>query len=163
MLPPALQDEPVTAGLDAAIAGAIVEGMRDRGEIALIIAPERIVETCRYLKAQQVFERLSGVTAVDWHPHQPRFEVVYHLHSLTRNQRIRLKCRLGEANPEIDSVTPVWHGANWYEREVFDLFGIRFRGHGDLKRIMLPENWEGHPLRKDYPVHGYKYSYKDEA
>jgi NADH-quinone oxidoreductase subunit C len=79
---------------------------------------------------------------------------VYHLHSPERNERLRLKCRLPAANPEIDSVTAVWRGANWYERETFDLFGIRFRNHPGLRRIMLPEDWEGHPLRKDYPVTG---------
>jgi NADH-quinone oxidoreductase subunit C len=102
------------------------------------------------------------VTAVDWHPADPRFEVVYHLHSIENNQRLRVKCRLGGANPEIDSVTGVWRGANWYEREVFDMFGINFRNHPDLQRILMPIDWEGHPLRKDYPVHGYKYSYPSE-
>jgi len=90
---------------------------------------------------------------------EPRFEVVYHLHSTARNQRLRVKCRLGAADPEIDSVTGVWRGANWYEREVFDMFGIKFRNHPNLTRILMPVDWEGHPLRKDYPVHGYKYSY----
>jgi len=97
---------------------------------------------------------LSSVTAVDRYPAEPRFEVVYHLHSVERNLRVRLKCRLGGENPQIESVTSVWRGANWYEREVFDLFGIRFNGHPDLRRIMMPEDWEGHPLRKDYPVTG---------
>jgi NADH-quinone oxidoreductase subunit C len=121
---------------------------------ALEIAPERIVDTCRFLKHDQGFARLSTVTAVDRYPADPRFEVVYHLHSLQRNQRLRLKCRIGADNPEIDSVTSVWRAADWYEREVFDLFGIRFRNHPDLRRIMLPDDWEGHPLRKDYPVTG---------
>ncbi len=98
--------------------------------------------------------RISTVTAVDWYPAEPRFEVVYHLHSPERNERLRLKCRLQGTNPEIDSVTAVWRGANWYERETFDLFGIRFRNHPNLQRIMLPETWEGHPLRKDYPITG---------
>ena len=98
--------------------------------------------------------RLSSVTAVDRDPSDPRFEVVYHLHSIEHNERIRLKCRLSGENPEIDSVTSVWRSADWYEREVFDLFGIRFAGHPDLRRIMLPDDWEGHPLRKDYPITG---------
>jgi NADH-quinone oxidoreductase subunit C len=100
------------------------------------------------------FVRLSTVTAVDRYPAEPRFEVVYHLHSLERNERLRLKCRVTGEKPQIDSVTPVWRSADWYEREVFDLFGIRFNGHPDLRRIMLPDDWEGHPLRKDYPVTG---------
>jgi NADH-quinone oxidoreductase subunit C len=94
------------------------------------------------------------LTGADRYPTEPRFEVVYHLHSLARNLRLRLKVRLAGANPEVDSVTPVWRGANWYERETFDLFGIRFRNHPDLRRIMLPDDWVGHPLRKDYQVTG---------
>jgi NADH-quinone oxidoreductase subunit C len=109
---------------------------------------------CHFLKEQQRFLRLSTVTAVDRYPLEPRFEVIYHLHSITRNERLRLKCRLSGDDPAIDSVTPVWRGANWYERETFDLFGIIFRNHPDLRRIMLPEDWEGHPLRKDYSVTG---------
>jgi len=97
---------------------------------------------------------LSTVTAVDRYPAEPRFEVVYHLNSLERKQWLRLKARIGGENPTIESVTSVWRGANWYEREVFDLFGIRFTGHPDLRRIMMPDDWEGHPLRKDYPITG---------
>jgi NADH-quinone oxidoreductase subunit C len=88
--------------------------------------------------------------------------VVYQLHSIGKNQRLRIKCRLAGANPEIDSVTGVWRSANWYEREVYDLFGVRFRNHPNLVRILMPVDWDGHPLRKDYPVHGYKYSYPGE-
>jgi NADH-quinone oxidoreductase subunit C len=125
------------------------------------IAPDRIVEVCRCLKQEKQFNRLSGITAVDRCPAEPRFEVVYLLHSLARNERLRLKCLLGEPY-EIDSVTAVWRSANWHEREVFDLFGIAFRNHPNLRRILLPDDWQGHPLRKDYPVHGYKYSYQDK-
>jgi NADH-quinone oxidoreductase subunit C len=124
------------------------------GELTVEIAPERLVEACRLLKHERQFERLSTVTAVDRYPSQPRFEVVYHLQSITRKQRLRLKCRLPGEQPEIDSATAVWRSANWFEREVFDLFGIRFRNHPDLRRIMMPDGWEGHPLRKDYPVTG---------
>jgi NADH-quinone oxidoreductase subunit C len=94
------------------------------------------------------------VTAVDRYPAEPRFELVYHLHSLERKERVRLKCQVSGEAPAIDSVTSVWRGANWYEREVFDLFGIQFVGHPDLRRIMMPDDWEGHPLRKDYPITG---------
>ncbi len=162
MLPDALKDHPVAAALDAAMPDAITGGHAERGESTLFIAPARIVEVCRYLKGAQDFIRLSGITAVDWHPADPRFEVAYLLHSLSKNARLRLKCRVSEAEPELDSVTGVWRGANWYEREIFDMFGIRFRNHPDLRRILMPEDWEGHPLRKDYPVHGYKYSYHNE-
>ncbi len=162
MLPDALTHHDTATALEAAMPGAVVNGKLDRGEVTLEVAPERVVEICRFLKQQQQFVRLSDVTAVDWYPQEPRFEVVYHLHSLERNERLRLKCRVPGDAPEIDSVTGVWRSANWYEREVYDLFGIRFRNHPDLRRIMMPEDWEGHPLRKDYPVHGYKYSYGEE-
>ncbi len=142
--------------------GAVLDGKRERAELTLSIAPERIVEVCRFLKDQQQFIRLSGITAVDWHPMEPRFEVVYHLHSLERNERIRLLCKLDGAQPEIDSVYSVWRAADWYEREIFDLFGVSFRNHPNLIRILMPEDWVGHPLRKDFPIHGYKYSYQDE-
>jgi NADH-quinone oxidoreductase subunit C len=124
------------------------------GELTVHIAPEGIAGTCLFLKNTMQFERLSTVTAVDRYPSQPRFEVVYHLQSIARKERLRLKCHLAAEHPEIDSVTTVWRSANWFEREVFDLFGIRFRNHPDLRRILMPDNWEGHPLRKDYPVTG---------
>lgn len=157
-----IANHPAAQELDAAIPGAIVETKDALGELTLFIAPERIVDVCRHLKTAQKFVRLSSVTAVDWSPAEPRFELVYHLHSIERNLRLRLKCRLAGGHPEIDSVTSVWRGANWYEREVFDLFGIVFLNHPNLKRIMMPEDWEGHPLRKDYVVHGFKYSYQNE-
>lgn len=141
---------------------AILETRDAFGEKTLIADPARIVDLCRYLRNEEKFNRLSAVTAVDWHPAEPRFEVVYQLHSIELNQRLRLKCRLGGLNPEIDSITSVWRGANWFEREVFDMFGITFRNHPNLTRILMPIDWEGYPLRKDYPVHGYKYSYPAE-
>ena len=93
---------------------------------------------------------------MDWTPSEPRFEVVYHLFSTVTKKRVRLKVRLSGGDPTVDSLTPIWPGANFFEREVFDLFGVRFQEHPNLKRIMMPENWEGHPLRKDYPVEGYR-------
>ena len=154
MIPEEIKTLPVVAALAAALPEALAGGNLDRDELTLEIAAEKIVEVCRFLKGDQKFTRVSTVTGVDWYPEEPRFEVIYHLHSLERNERLRLKCRVAAANPEIDSVTGVWRGANWYERETFDLFGIRFRNHPGLRRIMLPETWEGHPLRKDYPVTG---------
>ena len=136
--------------------------MQSFGETTLIADPSKIADLCRYLKDGEKFIRLSSVTAVDWYPEEPRFEVVYHLHSLERNARLRIKCRLGGADPVIDSVTSVWGGANWYEREIYDMFGIQFGGHPNLVRILMPTDWEGYPLRKDYPVHGYKYGYGNE-
>ena len=141
---------------------AVLETKNPFGESTLIADPAQIVDLCRNLKDSEKYIRLSGITAVDLHPAEPRFEVIYHLHSLDRNQRLRIKCRLGGTNPEIDSSTGVWRSANWYEREVFDMFGIVFRNHPNLVRILMPVDWEGYPLRKDYPVHGYKYSYPSE-
>jgi NADH-quinone oxidoreductase subunit C len=162
MLPDALKDNPIAAALESYAPEAVLGGKLERGAIVIDIAPDRILDVCRYLKNEQQFVRLSAVTAVDWHPASPRFEVVYLLHSLERNQRLQLVCRPRGDPAELESVTQVWRGANWYEREVFDLFGVTFRNHPDLRRIMLPDEWEGHPLRKDYPVHGYKYGYQDE-
>jgi NADH-quinone oxidoreductase subunit C len=133
----------------------LITGTRlEHGQLTLWVLPERIVEACLLLKQVHGYQRLSFITALDWGPLEPRFEVVYSLHSFERNHWLRLKCRLGGGDPEIDSVTVVWRAADWYEREVFDLFGIRFRHHPDLRRILMPDHWEGHPLRKDYPLSG---------
>jgi len=144
----------VVAALDAFDADAMTAGKFDRNELTLEIAAPKIVSVCGFLKYDQSFVRLSTVTGVDRYPAEPRFEVVYHLHSIERNQRLRLKCRIPGTDPVIESVTSVWRSANWYERETFDLFGIRFLNHPDLRRIMMPDDWEGHPLRKDYPITG---------
>ncbi len=162
MLPPPLQAIPLLAELERREPAALLEGKLDRGELTLVIEPGKILEVCRHLKQEGGFRRLSSITAVDWHPAAPRFEVVYHLHNLEANQRLRLKCRL-EEGAELDSVTPVWRGADWYEREVWDLFGIRFRNHPNLRRLLLPEDWSDHPLRKDFPVHGRRYDYGEEG
>jgi len=161
MLAEGIQKMRVVQALEAC-PGAIVDGKFDRQELTLEIAPDRIVEVCRFLKDQDQFVRLAAVTCVDWYPMEPRFAVVYHLHSISRNERLRLSCRVSGDAPEIDSVISVWRSADWYEREVFDLFGVRFRNHPNLKRILMPDDWQGYPLRKDYPVHGYKYSYPAE-
>jgi NADH-quinone oxidoreductase subunit C len=154
MLPESVREHAVAQAVKAFDAEAVTGGKYDRGELTIEVVPAKVESICGFLKYDQRFARLSTVTAVDRYPLEPRFEVVYHLHSIERNQRVRLKCRLGGTDPVIDSVTPVWRGAGWYEREVFDLFGIRFLNHPDLRRIMMPEDWEGYPLRKDYPVTG---------
>ncbi len=154
MLPDNLQERAVAAAIDAFDADAITGGRVDRNELTIEIASPKIVSVCGFLKYDQGFVRLSSVTGVDRYPVEPRFEVVYHLHSIDRNDRLRLKCRLPSVDPVIESVTSVWRSANWYERETFDLFGIQFINHPDLRRIMMPEDWKGHPLRKDYPVTG---------
>jgi NADH-quinone oxidoreductase subunit C len=162
MLPEPLQSLPVPAALEAWDPQAIVDGSLELGETLLWVAPEKIVAVCQELRDNLGFERICGVTAIDRYPMEPRFEVVYFVHSISRNIRLKLKVALPGADPAVSSVTPVWAGANWYEREAFDLFGIRFEGHPNLKRIMMPEGWEGHPLRRDFPTHGHKYSYQNE-
>jgi NADH-quinone oxidoreductase subunit C len=154
MLPENLREHAVAAAVEAFDSDAVTTGKFDRGELTLEIAPAKIVSVCGFLKFDQKFIRLSTVTAVDRYPAEPRFEIVYHLHSIERNLRLRLKARISGSEPVIESVTSVWRSANWYEREVFDLFGVTFTNHPDLTRIMMPDDWEGHPLRKDYPIMG---------
>src|ERR1700691_93611 len=126
MLPDNLRDREVAAAVAAFDADAVTAGNWTRGELTLEIAPGKIASICGFLKYDQKFVRLSSVTAVDRYPAEPRFDVVYHLHSVQRNERLRLKCRISGADPVIESVTSVWRSANWYERETFDMFGIRF-------------------------------------
>jgi len=154
MLPENLKENTVAAAVEAFDGDAVRGGKLEFGELTLEIAAAKIASVCGFLKYDQSFVRVSTVTAVDRYPAEPRFEIVYHLHSIERNQRVRLKAMLPGAEPVIESVTGVWRGAGWYEREVFDLFGVRFLNHPDLRRILMPDEWEGHPLRKDYPVTG---------
>lgn len=139
--------------------GAAVQGAKfDREELSILIDKGFVREACAILRDDTdcPFNYLSDLTCVDWYPSEPRYEVVYHLLSIPKKERVRLKVRLDGSSPVIGSVTSVWPSANFFEREVFDLFGVRFTGHPDLKRIMMPDDWEGHPLRKDYPVEGYR-------
>jgi NADH-quinone oxidoreductase subunit C len=137
---------------------AVDEVRAFRGEITIYIRPDLLIRACEFLRDEPglSFTFLSDVTAVDLYPNEPRFEVVYHLLSLKNAERLRLKVRTGGDNPVVDSLVPVYPCANAFEREVFDLFGIRFAGHPYLRRILMPEDWEGYPLRKDYPVEGYR-------
>ncbi|HWZ12686.1 MAG TPA: NADH-quinone oxidoreductase subunit C [Acidobacteriaceae bacterium] len=127
----------------------------DRDELTLTIVRESIVPAARLVR-DAGFNFLEDVTCVDLAPDEPRFRVAYHILSHSMKQRVRLVVLADSVDPVVDSITPVWPSANFYEREIFDLFGVRFGGHPDLRRIMLPEEWEGHPLRKDYPVEGYR-------
>ena len=138
---------------------SVVQAVKfDRDELTIWIGKEAIREACAILRDSSScpFNYLADLTCVDWYPSEPRFEVVYHLLSIAHKERVRLKVRLDGSSPVIESVTSVWPSANFYEREVFDLFGVRFTGHPNLRRIMMPDDWEGHPLRKDYPVEGYR-------
>jgi len=139
-------------------ARAVTEVIEFRGETTVLVPREHLQRAAEYLASEPSlrFSFLSDITTVDRFPLEPRFEVNYHLLSLDRRERLRLKVRLGGSDPVVHSVIPVWPTANWHERENFDLFGIRFEGHPDLRRILMPDDWEGYPLRKDYPVEGYR-------
>lgn len=133
---------------------AIVETHSYRGDDTAVVKKEAIVDICTFLRDQEslLYNFMMDLTAVDYLGREPRFEVVYHLFSLKHNRRVRIKARVPESDCTIDSVVPVWIGANWFEREVYDMYGIAFTGHPELRRILLYEEFEGHPLRKDYPI-----------
>jgi NADH-quinone oxidoreductase subunit C len=136
----------------------IVETSEFSNEQTFIVRSESLIDLCRYLKQELSYEMLETITAVDWLDRVPRFDIVYQLLSLTNQCFVCLKVRVGargEQQPSVPSVTAIWAGANWYEREVFDLFGIVFTGHPDLRRILMPSDWTTHPLRKDYPLSGF--------
>jgi len=137
----------------------VAEVIDFRGETTVVIPRPQLVRASEFLARQPglLFSFLSDLTAVDRFPLEPRFELNYHLLSLDRKERLRLRVRLPGGEPVVASVTSVWPTANWHEREAFDLFGIRFDGHPDLTRILMPDDWEGYPLRKDYPVEGYNW------
>jgi len=137
---------------------AVESAKFDRNELTIYLRSPFLREACALLKSdpELQFDFLSDITAVDRYPSEPRFEVVYHLFSIARKHRLRLKFRLDAEGAAVESLTGMWPAANFFEREVFDLFGINFSGHPDLRRIMMPDDWEGHPLRKDYPVEGYR-------
>jgi len=135
---------------------AVKGGKFDRNELTLIIESAFIRDACFFLRDRQAFNFMSDLTCVDMHPREPRFEVIYHLLSHSKKERIRLKVQLPGDDPVLESIVPVWPASNFFEREIFDLFGVRFLGHPNLKRIMMPDDWKGNPLRKDYPVEGYR-------
>jgi NADH-quinone oxidoreductase subunit C len=138
-----------------ALANLATDAKFDRAELTIAVARENIVAAGK--AAQQAgYNFLEDVTAVDWYPSEPRFQITYHILSMSLKERLRLVVRLDSDETAVDSITPVWPSANFYEREIFDLFGVHFGGHPNLRRIMMPEDWNGHPLRKDYPVEGYR-------
>ena len=146
--------EALVATLAAAVPGAVLGAKRMVGQTTVELAPGKLVEACRHLRDAETFTFLVDLTAVDWKARDPRFDLVYWLHSFARgNTRIRLKVgvRDGALCP---TVSGVWETANWMEREVFDLFGVSFEGHPDLRRILTWDGFQGHPLRKDFPVEG---------
>jgi NADH-quinone oxidoreductase subunit C len=136
----------------------VAEVIEFRDETTVVVPANELVRTAKYLVSEPSlrFTFLSDLTAVDRFPMEPRFELNYQLLSIEKALKLRLRVKLPGADPTVETVTGVWPTANWHERETFDLFGIRFQGHPDLRRILMPEEWEGHPLRKDYPVEGFR-------
>jgi NADH-quinone oxidoreductase subunit C len=155
---PNLDSNTVVRKLRERLPQACAELIEFRGETTVVMPREMLVSAANFLKSdpELSFTFLSDITVVDRFPMEPRFEMNYQLLSMARRERIGLRVRVPGADPVMPSVTQVWEGANWHEREIFDLFGVRFSGHPDLRRILMPDDWEGHPLRKDYPVEGYR-------
>lgn len=140
--------------LQERFAADIVDIKEFRGEVTVTVKKENIVEICNYLKTALAFNMLTDVTAVDYLGQEPRFMMVYNMYSIPNKDRLRIKAPVSEDGCTIDTVSTVWSTAEWLEREVFDLFGIKFNNHPDLRRILMTEDWVGHPLRKDYPLQG---------
>ena len=144
--------EPIVAGLEMECGGAVSEY---RGDTSLIIPAANIIAACQQIQSQG-FELLSTLTAVDYWPQaDPRFHVIYRFTSVSANLAITLRVPVPGINPSLPTVSHIYRNANWRERELWDMFGIKFQGHPDLRRILMPADWEGHPLRKDYPL-GYE-------
>jgi NADH-quinone oxidoreductase subunit C len=144
---------PVLRQLLDARAEAVASTHADLGDATAVVREFYLLDVMRFLRSDPTlaFDMLSDVCAVDYLPRQPRFEVVYHLYSVAKNHRLRVKVQVDGQTPSVPSLVELWASANWMEREVFDLYGIRFTGHPDLRRILLYDEFEGHPLRKDYP------------
>ena len=154
----------VIAALQSRFAQAIVAAHDAHGDDTVVLQREALLPALTFLKTDpaMAFDMPVDVCGVDYstyqspRPHAERFEVVYHLRSTTKNHRVRVRVPVPEADPVVDSAVPLWRGTSWFEREAFDMFGIRFRGHPDLRRVLLYDEFEGHPLCKDYPVRGYQ-------
>jgi NADH-quinone oxidoreductase subunit C len=163
-LPPAitdlehLKDRPEFALLVGANQQGVTGAKFDRNELSIYVDRGFVPEAVTLLRDDPKlrYNYLCDVTCVDWYPSEPRFEVAIHMLSMPNRARVRLKVKLHGDDPTMPSLMPVFPSANYFEREVFDLFGVRFEGHPFMRRIMMPEDWKGHPLRKDYPVEGYR-------
>jgi len=143
----------IAAALEAACPGAVLEQTVHRQETTLVLKTATVLEVCRFLQGSPEwrFALLADIAGVDWPAREARFDVVYNLYSPEKNLRLRLKVRVREGE-KVPTVTPVWRSADWLEREVYDMFGVPFDGHPDLRRILMPDDWQGHPLRKDFPL-----------
>jgi len=148
--PVPLENEFVTK-LKARFGDAIREAWIDRKQSILVVDSKDLVTLARYFRDEEKYDFLTDLTAVDWPKREKRFDVVWNLYSLAKNERLRLKVHAAENEP-VPSVTSIWPVANWMEREAYDMFGIRFEGHPDLRRILMPDEWQGFPLRKDYDI-----------
>ena len=133
---------------------ALLDVKEFRGEVTVTVSKDAIIDVCRFLKEALAFNLLTDVTAVDYLGSEPRFMMVYNLYSIPNKDRLRVKAPVAEGDCAIASLSGIWSSANWLEREVYDLFGITFAGHPDLRRILMTDDWVGHPLRKDYPLQG---------
>ena len=149
-----MSEHPAVAKLKEAFSDSVLEVKEFRGETTVTVKKEQIVAICAFLKKDLGFNFLTDLCGVDYLGQKPRFMVVYQLYSIGAHQRLRLKAPVEESDARIDTVSGVWATANWLERECWDLMGISFNNHPDLRRILMPADWEGHPLRKDYPVQG---------
>ena len=142
---------PWVESIRAALPDTVVSAKQFAGQVTVVVKADAIARVARHLKDAEDFKYCVDVTAVDWKTRAPRFDVVYHFYSFSKNDRIRVKCAAADGE-EVPSIADVFLAANWCERETYDMFGIRFDGHPDLSRILMPDDWEGHPLRKDYAV-----------
>jgi NADH-quinone oxidoreductase subunit C len=150
------EEHAVVKKLREAFPEAVEEVGEFRGQVWAVVRREDLLKVCLFLRddPELAFDFLSFVCGVDYLPREPRFDLVYQLYSTKSHNRFRLKTRVGSQDPTVSSVTSVWATADWHERETFDLMGIGFENHPDLRRILLPPDWVGHPLRKDYPLRG---------
>ncbi len=144
---------PWVESLRSTLPGAVISAKEFAKQITVVVAREKIADVARHLKEVEDFRYCVDVTAVDWRDREPRFDVVYHFYSFSKNDRIRIKCGAADGE-EVPSIATLFRAANWPERETYDMFGIRFAGHPDLRRILTWEGFHGHPLRKDFPVEG---------
>jgi NADH-quinone oxidoreductase subunit C len=158
------QPEMLVRKVNERFPGALLESVEFRGDHSILVDGQKLVEVARFLKEDPEldFTYLLYNTAVDWPARQPRFDVIWEVRSLARGTRVRLKAQAAMPECRVPSLTSIWPAANWHERETYDLLGIRFDGHPDLRRILMPDTWEGHPLRKDYVSFGEPVIFSDE-
>lgn len=149
-----MSEHAAVAKLKGEFPESILDVVEFRGETTVVVKKEEIVAICSFLKDQVGYNFLTDLCGVDYLGKTPRFMVVYHLYNLATHERLRVKVPVEESDPTVDTVSGVWGTANWHERECWDLVGISFNNHPDLRRILLPADWQGHPLRKDYPLQG---------